>query len=226
MPIISRERIKFLAKNGDTTFVREITVGSNGVFHIELPPDVVEALNETTVYGQTKMEAVSKFDEKLAAVARKKATTRKIVAYRVALWGEIGPRDPEEDTRNPIRYGDTAVARYDRRPGLGLSIEAGVFDETEVKDAGGHSGFRYEEAPSAIQSSARICIDDLNSSRNAKELSRRWPTQLPWTAEREAFFVRIVAGLENLLIELHGAFGDKDEVKALVDGKRGLLLLK
>jgi hypothetical protein len=224
MPTISRERIPFPQKDGSTEFVREIKVSAVGTFTIDLPADVVEALDVETLYAQTKTDVLKKWDETIAKFRQKKAVTKKIIAYRFALWGNVAARNPKDDGRNPLRWGDTAVSHFDRRPGLGLALEVSVFNETTVTDEKGRAGCRYEEVPSTIQDSARLCVSELN--RRGDELAARWRTQLPWTAEREAFFVRIVAGLENLLLELHDAFGEKKNVLDLVDGKRQLLRLK
>lgn len=226
MPTISKERIKYVGPKGPSEFVREIKVSAIGLFEIALPPDVAEALNETDVGGYSKSEAVKLFDAAVLKSSTKKAVTKRVICYRVLLWGKIARPGKFGDT-NPIKHGDTSDYNANQRGGCGLQIEVGVFDETLV-ESGGRKDYRYAEIDSPIPSSVRLCVDDLNR-RNAarfgeKTQNRRWDGQVPWTLEREAFWVRVAAGVENLIIDLHGAFKDEKDALKLIDGKGPLRL--
>lgn len=217
MPVISREKIPFISKDGSKEFTRELKVSSVGTFSVLLPADVTEALNIKELWAQSRTDLLQKWNDTIAAFNALKAETRKIIAYEVRLWGDI-----ERDGRNPIRFGDTNENAWgSSKPGAGLYLQVGVFNETEIKGANGKSTFRYAEAVSTIQSSVALSIDALNRRQGL-----RYQTQMPWSAEREAFFVRMAAGLEALILDLHGAFGDKKTALALVDGKRQLTLTK
>ncbi len=222
MPTISKEKIPFAAASGETIFVREIKITSYGTFSIELPPDVVLALNTQTVYGQTMAEVKVAFNEALANYRKRKATKKKIIAYKVTLDGEI-----ERDGKPALSRWGPYHDHYSKIEGIGLAMQVGLFWEIEVERPNDNrkgltTEYRYEEIEGSFPKSVRVT--DL-ANRGDRE-TRHWDGQMDWTAEREAFWLRVATGLERLILDLAQNFSDRKTINKLADGKAPFLALR
>lgn len=217
MPVISRERIPFKAKDGSTEFVRLIEVNSVGTFSIDLPADVTEALDESRVVGYSRKQVLDAWNDALGRFHVKKAVTKKIIAYNIALKGDFEAPDGRPVNRSWRSWQNNGF----HSPGAGLCIAAAVFNETTVTDHKKNEQCRYEPVPSTIPPSITLHIES-SHQRNGQ----RWSEQMDWTAEREAFFVRVAQGLERLIGDLCTKFEDSKKVTKLADGKVPFLQLR
>lgn len=217
MPTISKERIPFPQKNGDATFLREIKVSAVGTFTISLPPDVTEAINEDTVYGQTRTEVLEKWDDAIRRFHARKAVTTRIIAYDFSVFGSIC-NDPSNPQRDLLRRRGTGYFRSNDARGLGIALAVGVFDQTEVRDAKQKPTYRYAEVLDQFPRSVRL-IDDALNSRDG----RKWQAQMPWTEERQRFFLRLVTGMEGLVLDLFSLLDEANETARFADGSKKFL---
>lgn len=224
MPTISKEKIPFKNKAGETVdFVRELKVTSYGTFSVDLPPDAVEVLNVKTAYGQSRAECLKNFNGFMADYASRSSIRKRIIAYKVNLDGEI-ERDGAPALSKWADYHD----HYSKVEGLGLAIRVGVFDEVAVDQPNEHrkgkmtTVYRYEAVPSKLPKS--VALTEL-AHRGDRE-TREWETKMPWSQEREDFWVRVSLGLERLILDLAGSFADRKKTLKLADGKATLLRLQ
>lgn len=185
-------------------------VDSKGNFTAKLPIAVKEALEEGEVRADNLHDCEQNFREALERFEKSQTTKRRVILYKVQATAWIW-----NDSEERCVYNEKEISFTD---GAAVSIQAAVFDECEIKSPDGSVRYRYDEVVDTKlrQRAVRMC------ARFNKFPHARHEHQLPYTPEREEFFIKLSRGLESLVLQLNQL---NDITKALAFADSGRLAL-
>lgn len=214
MPIINREKTTVPDGTKNIEWVREIAVGSSGTFSIKLPPHIGKALDRTDVYGQTKSEALKKWEEAIKDAQKSKAVVTRVIIYSANISANLPSLGEGKTRRSAVRK-----TQLGYNIGIGLAIHADVRDEVKTANGKGGFSFRYDRVDSTLPAYAGLAETPNNGDRE-------YPDRMEWTLQRETFFAGILAGMERLVRDVDGIFnGYSGDFMSIVDGKKNNPLL-
>jgi len=146
-----------------------------GQFSCKLPEAIAEYLQIKEVRGMTLAEVETEFANMIEAYEEAEVTEKKIIMYQFAY------------RRAPDTGG------YGFYQGIVLSVSASVFTEKEIRAHSGLVVYKYEFVPSSLNEFYRYHGESYGPDTKRKE------NQVPWTVEREAFFLYVQTNMERLI---------------------------
>ena len=194
---VKTEKTWFERANGKTDFIKVFTVDpDSGTFHIKLPAEVVAGLaiddRNGEVHGKTIDEVDAKFKAVLKTFKESREKTTRVILYDFSS----------------INGGHSKGSQFSFSSGLGLVLHADIFDEIETSTMDGKKRYSYKEVErydfeNSVWLSAfprELKGDRSSGGRLYGSRGEQAADRLEWTEEREAFFIKMVAALQGLIL--------------------------
>ena len=182
MPKVKTESISYRGLPNDERdyglkcFQKDVWLDNKtGQFSAKLPEPVAEYLGIKEVRGMTLAEVETAFANMVKAYEEAEVTEKKIIMYAFSYR-----RDPD-------------TGGYGFYQGIVLCVSAGVFIEQEIRAHSGLVVYKYNHVPSSLNEFYRYHGETHGPDTKQKE------NQVPWTEEREAFFLYIQTNMEKLI---------------------------
>ncbi len=190
MAVVKTETIHF-AGHGPWKMVVKVSPG--GEFSIELPEWIIDTLRcPGKVTGHTLHGVETAFRDRRKEYLNANTTISKVIVYKVLDRAKI-----IRDDRVVLRA-DNIVFGH----GVGVTLGAMVCNEHEITKPDGKVVYRYEHLESTLPKAANVALP----------FEEKAQFLLPWTEEREKFFLYVLTSLENLILQLNELTGDSDKL--------------
>jgi hypothetical protein len=205
MPKVKQETYCF----HEGQFLAVFNIDASGAFTCKLPDYMAEILGYALVQSDTLDKCQKAFKEATTAYHNAKTVSSKVILYETEATAHIWDKKHER-----VIYNDKQIAFTH---GAAVSVAALVMDEFVTTHANGKKTYRYKRvADSKLnKSSAGICAD-------FRTLNEYCETQMPWTQEREDFFLKISTAMEAVIMQLQQL---RNGEKALAIADSGQLAL-
>lgn len=206
MPKVKTDTVYF----DDKQYRRNFKVNASGEFSVNFPKVAGELLGCGTVLtGNTLSEVYNLWRAKAAEYKQTQTQTSKVVVFSfetsASIWSEEEQR--VVFTSNEISFSE----------GTAVSVWWCPCIEQVVISTDGSKHYRYINDEGNL---VRLCGKADPSHGERVEDGHR----IEWSEEREAFFERINAGMETLILALASLHEDKAKLLACADGKLSLPL--
>lgn len=188
---------------GGVKFFREVHVDAGGNFKAKLPLDVAADLGKDAVSASTLAACLSQWDMAKLEYENLKTTARKVIHYHLEMTVSLDGLH-----RNDLHFTE----------GVALDLGVAVYNERKLFSRGTTNTalYRYDHVPSKIPVTFKPHTPVTYGGRPVEHL-------LPWTQEREDWFVGLCGAYEKLLRGLAELFKSEE---ALTEGiSKGRLLM-
>lgn len=204
MPVVKTQEISFNGK----TIKRKINCDSKGIFSVDLPEEVVEALHvHKTIKADSLAQIERKWNEFIEKFKSIQTSERKVIACKFEGTANIWRNNkPVFDGRNDP-FSD----------GISISFCAAVYIETTVKMEGDKENKNYKLNNSDIPSSFHPKHDSMWHGRYEDFII------MDWTEEREAAVADLCRRFEELILNLDGLFKDEKKFLKIIENPQRLL---
>lgn len=199
MPKIKSEAIRI----GGVSCLREVKVDSHGFFSAKFPSFMVDVVGKEAATGHSLTACLEMWQAKVLEYEKAKTVPSKVILYQFEANCFVeGP--------DGIRLKQLSFS-----PGTGLALACGVYEELKIT-LERSTRYEYKELKSSIP--AGFSMRDAMNRRGGEN---RWRTQVPWTPEREAWFLGLCNALIGLVRKLDAIAnnGEKKLLEAITKGR-------
>lgn len=184
----------------DEKFTLVINCNNQGTFSATYPEKVSQALDcQTEACGKTKDEVERAWHKGVRAYKISQVTIQKVILYSVLY---VAPGQPHTG----LLYGVTAGVPA----GVVVSAYAAVYNEHMTTTQQGKVSGRYEYIEGIIPSDPhRIAHCDYHPDSPKLQRKLKAAQVMPWTMEREEFFVKLAAYMTKLGQCFEGMYADQ-----------------
>jgi hypothetical protein len=209
MPKVKTEKtsIKVVSALGNVRYKEFIKVTKlnpdNGVFTIEMAVEVLTATGINQATGKTLVEVEKSYDEIMKKFDACTIEESKVILYTFEYDGAI-----KEGHRSSYNT-----------PSLSFKVQAGVFIEKVGTATSGVKTYNYEDVKTELKYPPHV-----NNYFDGRRTDNDRPEHLiPWTQEREDFFLKIQTGMEYLVAQAHEMQNHQAKLLEAVAGGRLML---
>jgi hypothetical protein len=162
-------------------FIQKVKCSAAGQFSCDLPGVVADALDQKEVIGTSLVDVEKLFDKKIAEYNNSEKQEDKFIILNQSLnaWITAGDVGHDAEDQDEILFKESF---HSGRHGVNINYN---FDIVQRTICNGHTTYK------SLRNN-----DYINTYQIEDNL-------LPWTQEREEFFISIETALKNILLKLH-----------------------